>query len=97
MDPRERQLIQLSTFNAWVAENDPRLFEEAVAAAEAAKADMPARELALTPETLGARMRQESIVLRTLRPVLAIKQNVTELDFKDGEDSQTWKERLTKA
>jgi endonuclease G len=97
MDPLERQLNQLLNFNTWVAENDPRLFEEAIAAAEAAKAEMPARELALTPETLGERMRRESIVLRTMRPVLAIKQNVTELDFKDGEDSETWKERLTKA
>ena len=97
MDLLERQLNRLRNFNAWVAENDPRLFEEAVAVAEAAKAEMPARELALTPETLGERMRQESIVLRTTRPVLAIKQNVTQLEFKDGVDSETWKERLAKA
>jgi endonuclease G len=97
MDRLERQLNQLRAFNEWVAENDSRLFEEAVAAAAAGKAEEPTPELGLTPKALKERMRRESIVLRTTRPVLAIKQNVTLLDFKDGVDSETWKERLAKA
>jgi endonuclease G len=58
---------------------------------------MPVRELAVSRKTLGERLRQESIVLRTMRPVLAIKQDVAQLEFTDGVDSETWRERLAKA
>jgi hypothetical protein len=39
----------------------------------------------------------ETIVLRTGRPVLAIRQNKAELIFNDKEDSKVWKDRLVKA
>ena len=64
----------------------------------------PVAEVAMAPR-LGVRggpsiggppMMAETIVLRTGRPVLAIKQNTVELEFRDA-DSQVWKQRLINA
>src|SRR5262245_24085939 len=48
------------------------------------------------PTIGGPPMTAETIVLRTGRPVLAIKQNKVELEFRDA-DSQVWKQRLIDA
>ena len=73
MDLLEQQLSKLRDFNTWVKKNDPRLFEEATVAAEAAITEGPIQELAFAPKALKDQLRPERIVLRTTLPMLAIK------------------------
>jgi endonuclease G len=91
------QLKRLRQFNQRVRERDPDLAEEAMAEARAkdkynvipeamAPGAAPTDDLAL-----------ESIIMRTQRPVLAIRNNDAILEFEDVEDSKTWKDRLTAA
>jgi endonuclease G len=49
------------------------------------------------PQRLENAIQEESIALRRTRPVLAIKENVTQLRFIDEADSAIWKKRLTDA
>lgn len=52
----------------------------------------------VTPrDAVGAALDKESIVLRRLRPVLAIKEGTTTLQFKDIEDGRLWREPLEQA
>ena len=92
MNPLETRLSRLRNFNAWVSGTDPKLAEEA---ADTAKTEV--LELAASPEALAKAVQEESIVLRRTRPVLAIKENVTQLLFIEQADSEIWKERLTSA
>ena len=50
-----------------------------------------------SPEAVEKQVELESIVMRAQRPVLAIRDNVTRLEFVDEADSEIWGERLTKA
>ena len=92
MNPLERRLSRLRNFNAWVSGTDPKLAEEA-----ADTVNTEALELAASPEALAKAVQEESIALRRTRPVLAIKENVTQLVFIEQADSAIWKERLTSA
>lgn len=91
------RLERLRQFNQRVRERDPHLAEEAMAGVKAkakskvilegiAPGAAPTDDLAL-----------ESIVMRTQRPVLAIRNNDAILEFEDVEDSKTWKDRLKAA
>jgi endonuclease G len=92
MNPLERRLLRLRNFNAWVSGSDPKLAEEG-----ADTADTEALEFAASPAALDKAVQEESIALRRTRPVLAIKENVTQLVFIEEADSAIWKERLTSA
>ncbi len=85
--------MRLRRFIASVREGDPKLAEES--------ADLgPQIELAEalpSREDLDQAVEQESIAMRRERPVLAIKNNVTQLVFIDQADSEIWGERLKKA
>jgi endonuclease G len=86
-------LERLRRFNRLVRESDPEL-SEGMSALEAAvpgpvitpEGGPPTDELAL-----------ESIIMRTQRPVLAIRGNDTVVEFENAEDAATWKDRLTAA
>jgi endonuclease G len=85
------QFSRLKQFNEWVDRTDRKLSEEAF---EAARSDA-ANEAAI-PD-IDAAIVDESIILRRTRPVLAIRENVAQIEFDDPADSQIWKERLTAA
>lgn len=95
MTPLERRLKRLRNFNSWVRENDPRL--TAAATAQAKEELNEAFEVARPREALERDVGLESIILRSTRPVLAIKKNVTQLDFKHADDREAWKTRLAAA
>lgn len=86
-------LERLRRFNRLVRERDPGL-DEAVRLRETtvlrpkviAEGAAPTDEIAL-----------ESIIMRTQRPVLAIKNNDTVVEFENAEDAAIWKDRLTAA
>ena len=48
-------------------------------------------------ETIDDQIALESIVMRRERPVLAIRDNVAQLDFNDPADSKIWGDRLKQA
>jgi endonuclease G len=89
----QQQLKRLRRFIASVREGDPKLAEES--------ADLCVQTEALeampSPESLDHAIELETIVMRRERPVLAIKNNVTQLVFVDAADSEIWGERLKKA
>lgn len=91
------RLERLRQFNQRVRERDPDLAKEAMAEAKA-KANSRVILEALAP---GAKptddLALESIIMRTQRPVLAIRNNDAILEFEDVEDSKTWKDRLMAA
>ena len=91
MDALEKRLARLRSFNAWVQGGDPDLGEESadrgMLALESMAPDVPIEE----------RVALESISLRRTRPVLAIRDNVTTLQFVDPADSEIWKARLEAA
>jgi hypothetical protein len=95
MTPLERRHNRLRSFNSWVKNNDPRLAAEAAAQANSELNE--AFAAASLPVALEREIELESIVLRSTRPVLAIKENVTQLAFVDAEDRETWKERIESA
>jgi len=89
----QKQLARLRRYNLSVRENDPKLAEEVRDLGyEARGADE-----ALSPQATDEMLGLESIAMRTQRPVLAIRDNVTQLVFIDEADSKIWGERLTKA
>jgi endonuclease G, mitochondrial len=91
MSAVEEKLAKLRRFNAGVRSKDKRLDEES------ADVGLEALEVPPSPEKLDQAVELESIILRRQRPVLAIKDNKTQLVFLDEADSEIWKERLTRA
>ena len=89
----QQQLGRLRRFIASVRQGDPKLAEEG--------ADLRVRteglEAVPSLEALDHALELESIVMRRERPVLAIKNNMTQLAFLDQADSEIWGERLKKA
>ena len=90
MDPLERRLTRLRRFNAWVQGGDADLGEESADRGTSALESMPGMPIE-------ERVALESISLRRTRPVLAIRGNVTTLQFDDPADSDIWKARLEAA
>ena len=80
-------LARLRTANAAMRDRDQPLDDELN---ELSGADGP------TPELPGGELQVETIVMRTGRPVLAIKQDEAQLTFDDA-DSAVWTARLTAA
>lgn len=88
-------LERLRQFNQRVRDLDPRLAEETVASAEAkAKVIL---EVASPEAAPIDDIALESIVMRTQRPVLAIRDDDAVLEFEEVEDSNTWRDRLLAA
>ena len=88
----QEQLARLRRYNLSVRENDPKLAEEVRDRGFEAMVTEAA-----SPEAAEEMLGLESITMRTQRPVLAIRDNVTRLVFIDEADSKIWGERLTKA
>lgn len=88
------QLTLLRGYNKAVQERDPKLAEEV---REGVATGAVVTESAAPPEEIERQIELESIAMRTQRPVLAIKENVTQLVFVDAADSEIWRERLTRA
>jgi endonuclease G, mitochondrial len=88
----QKQLARLRRYNVSIRENDPKLAEEV--RDRGFEAMIPE---AVSPEAVEEMLGLESITMRTQRPVLAIRDNVTQLVFIDDADSKIWGERLTKA
>lgn len=89
---KERDLSKLRQFNATIRATDRKLAEETADALE-----MPQVRAAVEGEDIDVALAEESIAMRRFRPVLAIKENETELVFKDPEEGTLWRERLQKA
>ena len=88
----QEQLARLRRYNLTVRENDPKLAEEMRDRGFEAMVTE-----AVSPQAAEEMLGLESIAMRTQRPVLAIRDNVTRLVFIDEADSKIWGERLTKA
>ena len=93
MSTSQEKLARLRNFNAMVLNSDPALAEE-TADLRPPSAGLEAME---SPQAAEDNIGLESIVLRRTRPVLAIRDNDTKLDFIDKADSEIWLARLTKA
>ncbi len=92
MDNSLESLQRLRRFNEDVRSRDTQLAEESM---ELARAELTE---AVTPRgALEDDVELESIVMRTQRPVLAIRDNDAVLEFRDAGDSQVWKARLQAA
>lgn len=92
MSAPKQTLARLRRFNDWVRQGDAKLAEES--------ADLNSLEtlnLERPPEAIEQDVGLESIVLRRQRPVLAIKDNDTQLVFADQADSAIWEGRLKQA
>lgn len=90
MAANQQQLARLRGFIDSVRTGDPLLAEEG--------RDLARTEMSeLSGTDLDRAVEQESIALRRERPVLAIKQNVTQLVFIDEADSAIWGERIKRA
>ena len=87
------QLALLRGYNKAVQERDPKLAEEV----RDRMGEETVTESAIPPEEIDRQVEQETIVMRRERPVLAIKENVTQLVFIDKVDSEIWGERLKNA
>lgn len=95
MSTTQETLARLRQFNGWVRRTDPRLAEEtADVAHEELFEAAPALE---GRDPIDAEIELESIVLRRTRPVLAILNDETRLEFIDPADSVIWKQRLQDA
>jgi endonuclease G len=93
MGTLDEKLTRLRIFNNLVHRSDPKLAEE-TADLGRQPAGLESIHTAQAPEES---LALESIVLRRTRPVLAIRDNDTKLDFVDEADSEIWLARLTKA
>jgi endonuclease G len=102
---KEGRLLKLRQFNSAVRAADPKLAEES---ADLGRMMLPEPGPETAEIKVGAQMppegedmdlaiAEESIVMRRFRPVLAIKDNESELIFKDREEGTLWEERLKKA
>jgi endonuclease G, mitochondrial len=94
MSTPQEKLARLRSFNAMVLNSDPALAEETADLRPPSGAALESLEL---PQAAEDHVGLESIVLRRTRPVLAIRDNDTKLDFIDKADSEIWLARLTKA
>jgi endonuclease G, mitochondrial len=92
MSTLAEKLATLRRFNASVHETDAQLAEES---ADLGRVEV--LEALPSPETVEKAIELESIALRRTRPVLAIRDNQTVLEFIDASDSEIWKARLTQA
>lgn len=92
-------LERLRIFNRMVSERDPHLAEEAKTGVTAKAKAKPKviQEGAAPAAALTDDLTLESIIMRTQRPVLAIRDNDAVLEFDEIEDSKTWKDRLKAA
>jgi endonuclease G, mitochondrial len=91
MSSSQSKLERLRNYNAFIRGLDPKLADEGVTLAR----KTPVLEALGDPGASDVAM--ESIVLRTTRPVLEIRENETILKFADREDSAIWTDRLQKA
>jgi endonuclease G len=91
MSSSEEKLGQLRKFTNAIRAEDPELAESV-----AEKRGTSALE-AMDSGNVEDAIALESIILRTERPVLAIKKNQAELVFVDQIDSQIWESRLKAA
>src|SRR5215203_6210825 len=87
MRTTEEKAAALRRFNDSLLDNDPEL-------AEAEGVNNERREVRRPPEQ---QVEQESIIMRRRRPVLAIKNGATELEFTDSADLPLWKAKLETA
>jgi len=87
-------LERLRRFNRLVRERDPGLGEVMRAREEA---ERKPGDVILEAKGPTDEMALESIILRTQRPVLAIRNNDTVVEFENADDAATWKDRLTAA
>lgn len=92
MSTPEEKLARLRRFNLSVRGQDQPLAEESLELARAEVMEGPRSE-----EAIERAVELESIVMRRQRPVLAILDNVTQLQFEDPDDSAIWKSRLENA
>src|SRR5215470_11612183 len=88
----QEQLARLRRYNLSVRKNDPKLAEELRDRGFEAMVTE-----GVSPQAAEEMLGLESIAMRTQRPVLTIRDNVTRLVFIDEADSKIWGERLTKA
>lgn len=105
MTDLETRLQRLRTINATVGSQDRALAEERADLRPKVSASAKLTvERGTGPEaaskkdrSLLAEIQKESIILRRERPILAIRNNKTELVFRDQADSAIWKQRLADA
>src|SRR5262245_16489791 len=83
----EEKVAALRAFNNSLLEDDPELRD----------AEKPTNERFETNRPPEVRIDLESIIMRRRRPVLAIKNGATVLEFKDQGDVPLWKSRLEAA
>jgi endonuclease G, mitochondrial len=93
MSTLNERLSRLRNFNDLVHSGDPKLAEESADLGRS-PGGLESMQPVLPPEE---DLALESIVLRRTRPVLAIRDNDTKLDFVDKADSEIWLARLKKA
>ena len=89
MSTSEERLASLRRFNLAVRGKDKHLGEESLELAHTEVLEMPRSADAIERE-----VELESIVMRRQRPVLAILDNVPQIQFEDPDDSKIWKSRL---
>src|SRR3954468_22985377 len=92
MNSSEDKLARLRSFNAQVHRDDPELAQESAELRSSTTLEGRA-----APGTPAEGIGLESIILRKTRPVLAIRDNDTVLNFVDQADSVIWSDRLKKA
>lgn len=92
MTSSQSKLERLRNYNEFIRGLDPKLGQEGVDVARST----PTLETTSTDPT-APDVALESIILRTTRPVLEIRDNETILKFSDQADSAIWTDRLTKA
>ncbi|CAN7594715.1 DNA/RNA non-specific endonuclease [Variovorax paradoxus] len=90
-------LERLRQFNQRVRERDPHLAAEAQAGVKAKAESTVILESMAPGAAPSSDLALESIIMRTQRPVLAIRNNDAVLEFEEVEDSKTWKDRLAAA
>lgn len=89
----QETLVRLRRYRRAVTDGDPKLAEEICD--RGTEEEVYSAPLSAT--ALEAEIDQESIALRVGRPVLAIRENVTDLTFIDEAEGQTWRDRLKRA
>ena len=90
--PHEK-LARLRRYNLAVQQKDPKLAEES----RDTDIGLEVFAEAPSPEAAENQIELESIIMRRERPVLAIKENVTQLVFVDEAESEIWRSRLSQA
>ena len=89
----QEQLARLRRYRASVQANDPQLGEELRDLGVVTEGFTEA----LPTQLVEQQIVEESIIMRRERPVLAIKENVTQLVFVDEAESEIWRSRLSQA